>query len=302
VPATALIALDWGTTHARAWRLGAAGAVLESREAPLGVQHVADGDFGGALRKLLGDWRTLAVPRIAGGMIGSRQGWVEAPYLPCPAKFADLATSLVVTPGDDLRIVPGITTRDGQGVPDVMRGEETQLAGIDDGADFAIAVLPGTHSKWARVERGAIADFRTYMTGELYAALLDHTILGRLAERRDAALREHAFEDGVTRGLAEGQLLHDAFGARTRALAGELPAADVADWLSGLLIGREIRDARGWIGTPAIEPVVGIVGNDALVDRYRRALLHAGVRCAPAPADAAVRGLWRIAREAGLVP
>ncbi len=300
---TALIAIDWGTTRARAYRLGAAGELLELREAPLGVQQVQDGDFGRALAALLGDWASSPAPRIASGMIGSRQGWVEAPYLACPARFAQLAAGLARTRGGELRIVPGIVTRDAAGIPDVMRGEETQLAGLDQGVGAVTAVLPGTHSKWARVENGAIVDFCTFMTGELFAALLGHTILGRLADRAAVPLVEQAFARGVARGLAEGELAHDVFGARTLALCGELAARDVADWLSGLLIGREIRASRSWASGMGREATnVTVVGSDALVERYRRALSQAGLACAPAPADAAIRGLWRIARDAALVP
>src|SRR5207237_2719746 len=130
-------------------------------------------------------------------------------------------------PGENLGIVPGVRTRDAEGMPDVMRGEETQILGaLDPDAAQALAVLPGTHSKWALVERGRLAAFTTFMTGEVYAALIEHTILGRLAEPRPApAFDAPSFERGVVRGLAGGALLHDVFGARTLALFGELPAA-----------------------------------------------------------------------------
>jgi 2-dehydro-3-deoxygalactonokinase len=302
VSATALIAIDWGTTAARAYRLSHGGEVVDAREAALGVQHVPDGDFPLALTELLGDWAELDVPRIASGMVGSRQGWIEAPYLPCPARIAELAAALARTPAGELRIVPGIATRDASGMPDVMRGEETQLAGLDAGSGVAIAVLPGTHSKWARVEGGAIADFRTFMTGDAYGALLEHTILGRLATRGTGTPDSRAFGQGVARGLAGGELLHDAFCARTLALMGDLASDDVADWLSGLLIGHEIGAARAWVGAlPAETSPVAVIGSEALVERYRRALAQAGVDARPGPADAAVRGLWRIAHDARLI-
>jgi 2-dehydro-3-deoxygalactonokinase len=293
----ALIAIDWGTTHARAYLLDRDGESLGARDAPLGVQHVTNGDFAGALATLLGDWAGLAIPRIACGMIGSRQGWVEARYLECPARFTDLASGLARTPGGELFIVPGVLARDAGGIPDVIRGEETQLAGTVGDRSQAIAVLPGTHSKWARVDDAAIVDFRTFMTGELYSALLDHTIIGRLADRGSHASDEDAFSRGVARGLGDGELAHDVFGARTLALTGALSAAQVPEWLSGLLIGREVRAARAWAGNSAVR----VIGSDALVLRYRRAFAQAGVACEPGPADAAVRGLWTIARAAHLV-
>ncbi len=299
---TALIAIDWGTTSARAYRIGNEGIALESRSAPLGVQQVQDGNFAAALASLLGHWQALGVPRLACGMVGSRHGWIEAPYLSCPAAFAELASRVVRTPGAELSIVPGVTTRDAAAIPDVARGEETQLAGAVRPEESAVlAVLPGTHSKWARVESGTIVDFCTFMTGEIYSALLDHTILGRLADRTRAA-SEGAFLRGVDRGLAEGEFAHDAFGARTLALMGELAPGDVADWLSGLVIGREIRAARDWAARAGHDATrVRVIGSDTLVDRYRRALVHGGAIAEPGLPDAAARGLHRIAREAGML-
>ena len=303
MPATALIAIDWGTTSARAYCLDAGGEVIATRKVPLGVMHVQDGGFPEALATLLGDWRDVAAPRLACGMVGSRQGWREAPYVDCPAPLAHLAAGIVRVAGDALAIVPGVRSRDANGIPDVMRGEETQLAGaIGEQEDSVVAVLPGTHSKWARVERGRLVDFATYMTGEMYDVLMTHSILGRLAGTAGPEPGT-AFARGVSRGLGAGALCHDLFGARTLALMGELAPADVSDWLSGLLIGREVRDASAWTqrrdgdGTRSVR----VVGADALTSRYAAAMTQAGVNVERAPADAAARGLWRIAQHAALV-
>lgn len=301
--AAALVAIDWGTSAARAYRLDANGAVQERRDAALGVRHVREGRFEPALARLLGDWITLAVPRVACGMIGSRQGWVEAPYVDCPASLAALSDRLVQAPLDALAIVPGVMTRDTAGIPDVMRGEETQLLGaVSPEASGVLAVLPGTHSKWARVEHGRIVDFTTFMTGELYAILIDHSMLGRLAGHEPGRFAREPFTRGVARGLDDGELLHDLFGARTLSLCGELASDDVADWLSGLLIGREIRAARAWALRTGIDPsIVRIIGSTALAERYDLALADAGVLAERAADDAAAAGLWRIACRAGLV-
>lgn len=299
---TRLIALDWGTSSARAYRLGAAGDVLERREAPLGILHVRSGGFGAALVELLGDWAALAVPRIAAGMIGSRQGWIEAPYVDCPVDVAALAAGLVRTPGGEMAIVPGLVCRDSDGVPDVLRGEETQLAGaVRDDEPDVVAVLPGTHSKWARVRHGRILDFSTYMTGELYAVLVGHSILGRLASPRADGLppAQDAFVAGVRRGLAASGLSHAVFGARTRALLGELPADEIGDWLSGVLLGEEIAAARRWLGGAALRAPVRVIGSDALAQRYRVALTEGGIAAVAGPPDAAALGLYRIAEIAG---
>jgi 2-dehydro-3-deoxygalactonokinase len=301
MPATALIAIDWGTTSARAYCLGASGDIIATRAVPLGVMQVQDGCFPEALATLLGDWHDVVAPRLACGMIGSRQGWREAPYVDCPAPFAALAAGIVRVPGDALAIVPGVRTRDTNGIPDVLRGEETQLAGaIEEQEDRVLAVLPGTHCKWALVERGRLVDFATYMTGEMYNVLLKHSILGRLAQPA-ADKPGPGFASGVARGLGAGGLSHDLFGARTLALMGELAPPDVPDWLSGLLIGREVRNARVWAQRQGCDGArVRLVGADALMARYAAAMTQAGIAVELAPADSAARGLWRIAQHASL--
>jgi 2-dehydro-3-deoxygalactonokinase len=301
--ATALIAIDWGTTSARAYCLDATGQVVARRSVPLGVLQVQDGCFAEALAALLGDWHDVVAPRLACGMIGSRQGWREAPYAECPAPLATLAAGIVHAPGDALAIVPGVRTRDMNGIPDVMRGEETQLAGaVDEREERVLAVLPGTHCKWALVEKGRLVDFATYMTGEMYDVLLNHSILGRLAQ--PAALKPGpAFAQGVTRGLGPGGLSHDLFGARTLALMGQLAPRDVPDWLSGLLIGRELHNARTWAQRHGCDGArVRLVGTDTLIARYAEAMTQADIAMEMAPADAAALGLWRIAQHACLVP
>ena len=300
---TALVAIDWGTSAARAWCLDDGGAILAHRNVPLGVRHVRDGNFGGALAKLLDDMPIALAPRIACGMIGSRQGWLEVPYVDCPASLTALSDHLGSISIESLSIVPGVATRDPAGVPDVMRGEETQLLGAVAPAETGVlAVLPGTHSKWARVEHGRIVDFTTFMTGELYAVLIDHSMLGRLAGHEPGRFSRDAFSRGVARGLNEGELAHDLFGARTLALTGALASDEVADWLSGLLIGREIRAARDWALRAGIDPsLVRIIGSDTLTERYDIALGDAGVLAQRASHDAAALGLWRVASRARLV-
>jgi 2-dehydro-3-deoxygalactonokinase len=300
----ALIAIDWGTTAARAYAVDAHGEILDTRSAPLGIQQVPNGGFGIAFDALLGDWKAWPVPRMAAGMIGSRQGWIEAPYLPCPATFQSLASHVVETPQRELAIVPGLVARDADGVPDVMRGEETQLAGaFDDDSPRALVVLPGTHSKWAVVERGQVVAFASYMTGELYAVLMAHSILGRLAHVGDApSAPGAAFEAGLARGLAGGGFAHRVFAARTLALTGGLDGRDVPDFLSGVLVGDEIAGARRWAGERGDDATrVCVIGSDALTDRYVFALSHVGIDARRGPADAAARGIVRIARLAGRI-
>jgi 2-dehydro-3-deoxygalactonokinase len=303
VAATALVAIDWGTSAARAYRLDGDGQVQDRHDAPIGIRHVREGRFEAALARLLRDWSDDAAPRIACGMIGSRQGWVEAPYVDCPASLAALADRVVHAPHGALAVVPGVATRDAAGIPDVIRGEETQLLGAVDASERGVlAVLPGTHSKWARVEHGRIVDFTTFMTGELYSILMDHSMLGRVAGHEPGRFSRDAFSRGAARGLDEGELAHDIFGARTLALTGGLASDDVADWLSGLLIGRELRAARAWAVRSGVDSsVVRVIGAAALAERYELALADAGIVADRGHPDAAALGLWRIAVRAGIV-
>jgi 2-dehydro-3-deoxygalactonokinase len=305
--ATALLAIDWGTTSVRAYRLGGDGEVLDIRESPLGIQRVRDGAFPAALRSLLGDWIDVAAPRVACGMIGSRQGWVEVPYVDCPAGQDVLARSIVRTPDGALAIVAGVRCRDTDGIPDVMRGEETQIVGaFADDAGAAIAVLPGTHSKWAVVRARRIEGFATFMTGELYAVLKDHSILARMMSAEHAVPGDADFRRGVTAalhpGASAGTLLHRLFGARTLALAGELDPGSVADYLSGLLIGSEISAGLEWSRQQgAAADRVTLIGACALCRRYAVALADAGIDVDAGPPAAAARGLWAIATQSGLM-
>jgi 2-dehydro-3-deoxygalactonokinase len=300
-----LIALDWGTSNLRASLLGPDGVVLQSRNAAAGVMAVTERRFADALLSLCGDW--LAVhPHcvcIASGMVGSRQGWVEAPYVACPAGLADAAAQLVHVPFGEhdrhvLHIVPGLRCVGSDGQVDVMRGEETQLWGAGLAAG-SVCVLPGTHSKWAWLgEDDRVLGFQTHMTGELYAVLTQHSILGRLMAF-GGAFAATAFDDGVRLGLAQhAHLLHALFAARTAGLMGERAPQELPDFLSGLLIGAEVASARS--AGHAARRDVELLGDGTLCDRYARALALAGLGVQRAPSDAAARGQWRVARAAGL--
>jgi len=311
---SALIGLDWGTTSFRAYRLDGAGAVLEARSASAGILKVPEGDFERVLEREVGPWLADApgLPVIAAGMITSRQGWVEVPYRPCPAGSAEIAGALLrhrTAAGRTIHFVPGLSIVGADGVPDVIRGEETQIIGAVGGAVGAepgaatgrrLLVLPGTHSKWALVEDGRLVWFATFMTGELFAVLSEHSILGRLmaGERDDA----NAFRRGLAyaRGRGGG-LLKRLFSARTLCLFGELPEREVASYLSGLLIGTELREALDSLEQPASGQEITVVGGADLCGRYLAAIEDAGLRGRRASDDAAARGLFLIARAAGLI-
>ncbi|MEO8849975.1 MAG: 2-dehydro-3-deoxygalactonokinase [Casimicrobiaceae bacterium] len=297
----ALIGVDWGTSSVRAYRIAFDGVVIDSRESTSGVQKMGRVSYASALDTLLGDWRDEPVPRLAAGMVGSRNGWIEVPYVEAPATLRALADGLRRTPDGELAIVPGVIVRDSAGTPDVIRGEETQLFGaLDEAHADTLLVMPGTHSKWVVARDGTLAEFATWMTGELYAVLLAHSILGRLAEPGTGG-DDRGFQRGVEFGLRDGAIVHDCFAARSLVLTGELAGADVADFLSGLLIGREVRDGERWTRKRGnVVNDVCVVGADALATRYGYALAQAGIVARRAP-FAAARGLWRIARAASLL-
>jgi 2-dehydro-3-deoxygalactonokinase len=299
----ALIGIDWGTSSLRAYLLGAGGAILEARGADSGIMRVQNGAFAEALDQACGDWLRAhrGLPLLLAGMIGSKQGWREAPYCPCPADVAAIAGALEpLQPGDGrhAHIVPGLSCTRADGVPDVMRGEETQIIGALPGSGRHLAVLPGTHSKWAWLEDGAVRTFNTFMTGEVYAALTGHTILGRLM-RLPADHDAAAFARGVRYGLeAPEALLSRIFSARTLGLFGRLGETALPSYLSGLLIGSEI---GGALKPNPHAGTITILGNAALTGRYTEAFAIAGVNTLAGAPDCAAVGLWRIAVAAGLV-
>jgi 2-dehydro-3-deoxygalactonokinase len=288
-----MIGVDWGTSSFRAFRLAGDGAIIDRRSAPRGIMTVENGDFAGTLRAEIGHWLAQGESRVLlSGMIGSRQGWVEAPYLPCPAGPADIAAALVTVPfdGAQIRLVPGLSDTDDSGTPEVMRGEETQIVGVLSDLGDGIACLPGSHSKWARVGGGKIAAYRTYLSGEAFAALRGGTILGRMM--RDGPTDEAAFDRGVARAGDPGHLLHHLFGVRALGLFGRLTETESASYLSGLLIGHEVRAAR----PDGVN--VHLIGAAPLCALYARAIAAYGGTPALQDEDAAARGLAAIGRSA----
>lgn len=265
------IAVDWGTSNRRAYRIDAGGALLASHADDRGVTDVPPGEFAAAtaeLRARLGD-----LPLLMAGMIGSSRGWREAPYVPCPADAPALAAAtLWIEPGRTA-IIPGVCQQVAAG-PDVMRGEEVQVIGAVAAGLMppdAIVCHPGTHAKWIRMAGGAIAGFRTMMTGELFALLSQHSIL---ADQLDETVTpDVAFLAGVDDGLAGAPLLSALFRIRAGALLGAGPPAGAAR-ASGLLIGSDIREGLALFGSDAA--TIMLVGQPALTALYGAAIGRAG--------------------------
>ncbi|AXA93196.1 2-dehydro-3-deoxygalactonokinase [Massilia sp. YMA4] len=304
-----LIGIDWGSTSLRAFLIGADGSVLQEHAAAKGAStlhgHPA---FVAALDEVAGAWRRAqpALPLLACGMVGSQHGWLEVPYVRAPAGATELADGLA-QPGDTaLRIVPGVLCNDGLLPPDLMRGEETQIVGAlarhPQLADSCV-ILPGTHSKWTHVAQGRIGRFATHMTGELYAVLRQHSVLGRLMPP-EVSPDMDAFLAGVTAARDHGELglPHQLFAVRSLGVTARLRPGALPDYLSGLLIGHELRAGLAWrAGHGLRELPLALVGAAPLCERYQLALAHCGQAADLVLDNTAPAGLLALARAARLL-
>ncbi len=322
-----LIALDWGTSRLRAFLLAENALVLEQRATDRGILNLPPpgglAGFETAFAEVVGVWlrQWPTLPVVASGMVGSAQGWKEVPYVPCPADVGALAAhaARVSTPlGSDLWLAPGLRDDPSDGAPDVMRGEEIQIAGALEAhpawSARACVVLPGTHSKWVRIESGRVVGFETHMTGELYAVLRQHSILGRLMPAVDAEVSANtersaaqiaAFVAGVqaARASGPGALGHQLFAVRTLGLTVRLAPETLGDYLSGLLIGHElVAGLAASAATRAAGAPLVLVGDATLCRRYAEALASFDVRVDAVLENTAPRGLWAFASAAGLLP
>ncbi|MFC3533289.1 2-dehydro-3-deoxygalactonokinase [Vogesella facilis] len=309
VTTPALIGLDWGSTQVRAFLFGQHGALLDSMQAPLGVSHHPGAAGVATVQAWLAAWLQAhpTVPMLACGMAGSQQGWQTVPYLPTPLPLAALGQHLTRLDAPlnawrrDVYLVPGVSHHGaGDGFRDVMRGEETQLAGLATAYPELEApeliLTPGTHNKWLRLQGGQLLALATCMTGELYALLREHSLLAPLLA--DGDFDADSFLAGVAAARERGDWLHQLFGVRARGVQQQLPPAALNDWLSGLLIGYEIHGALAAGGSVAR---CGLIGSPALTRRYATALQHLGIASVSLDGErAASAGLWCIASQAGL--
>ncbi len=292
------IALDWGTTSFRAYQVAVDGTVIDKILAPHGILSVADGNFEAALEAHIGAWDTM-LPVMAAGMITSHQGWIELPYVPCPASAADLAKALhhhTTKSGRRIAFATGLSYRSPDGMPDVMRSEEVQVFGsLDLGLDHF--VTPGTHSKWITTEGGRIVRYATYVTGEVFAALKTHTILGRLMQ--GGPDDEQAFARGVKAALDDpAGFLHRIFSARSLGLFGELAPESILSYLSGQVIGTEVAHA---IRDNPRDAEYVVLASPGIGSRYVKAIAIAGLKVRYGDPEAIVKGLTIIAKHAGLI-
>jgi 2-dehydro-3-deoxygalactonokinase len=294
----AFIAGDWGTSNSRFTLCDSAGQALDSRKGAGAVE--SRGRFAESFDAAIAGWPT-GLPAVLCGMVGSAIGWLERPYLPCPADLGELGEA-PGSPRAGVYLVPGMRCTNPLGAPDVMRGEETQLLGALSlepqlASGRHLLCLPGTHTKWAALHDGVLQEFLTAPTGELFAVLCEHSVLVR---DRATPIEHHAKD--FERGLAEaqkhpGSLLHQVFQARSLRLDKQLSAEGAASWASGLLIGSDVGGALALFGMPESEPV-HVIGTPRLVESYTAALAKRGCRCVGIDGDqASLAGLAQVFNE-----
>ncbi len=275
------IAVDWGTSHLRAWAM-AGGRPRCAAQSDRGMGKLTPAGFEPALLELITDWHDGPVTAIACGMVGSRQGWVEAPYkrVPCPVLPGGLVRAPTRSPDLTVLVIPGVAQDD---PADVMRGEETQIMGflaLNPGWE-GVLCLPGSHTKWVHVSAGEIVSFQTFMTGELFAAIGGHTVLRHsvAASGWDGA----AFATALTDTMARPErIAARLFSLRAEALLKALPPVAARARLSGLLIGAELAAARPyWLGQQ-----IAVIGDGTVAALYVDALAVLGVAASAADGEA----------------
>lgn len=304
MPIASLIGIDWGTTSFRAWTIDYKGRILDRLENKSGILSLSNRNFEVVFEECLGSWleNYSRIPIVLSGMITSRNGWNETPYLSLPADTSKIAGALVPfrTKRDRLiHFVTGIARNIDDGIPDVMRGEETELIGAiaDSKSSDGLYVLPGTHSKWVFVEQGAITRFHTFMTGELFALLSQYSIIQSLIEI--GPFCKSSFIKGVAEVRHDqNSILSTIFSARTLAIFNRLHRCEISDYLSGLLIGTEIFSG---LKNHNMLSSVTLIGRGDLLDRYKIAFQQNNVELVSLKSDMASRGIFEIASKAGLI-
>lgn len=294
-----IIGINWGSSNFRAYRIAAGGGLMDECSAAAGVAALDRGGIAAMMQKVAAQWPT-DIPVYASGMIGSTIGWVEVPYAEAPAGCGELSQKVTRADigGVDVRIVPGIACRHAfDGAPDVLRGEEIELLGlIGLGHADGLAALPGTHTKWVRLDRGRVIDFFTAMSGEIFDRLTAQGLLASVIEGEATA--GAAFLEGVATGQARklglGSLL---FGARARVVRGVLGRTDASSYIRGLLMGSEIADALA-VYPDLARATLPLTGSGPLSRLYAAALAANGIGSRIIDSREACRRGFRVLHEA----
>lgn len=271
MPQATMVGIDWGTSNRRAYVLNGEGKLVRQHNDEFGILAV-NGNFEASLKELLKELEVAQADIVMSGMVGSRNGWQQVPYLSTAQPISRLPQAMLqidtALPNVRCRIVPGYYFADAFGIPDVMRGEETQIFGaMALGAPDGWYLLPGTHCKWVRVDNGGITEIMTFMTGELFSLLRAQGTLAALM--KDEKEVPAAFETGLKAAQQSG-FTHAAFGCRALVVTDTMPAEHAASYLSGLLVGAEMADMRQRMNQ--VREAVQIIGSTLLAKRYADAL------------------------------
>lgn len=305
--------IDWGSSSFRAYRFDASQNIIDTVNTAAGLKSFstasvpADSPFERYLFETIGDWLEPGDTVLLSGMVTSRTGWQETPYLPCPADLASMMEHAVTKTIKDINLIflPGLSQRTPS--PDVIRGEELQMLGASktlftttqaaSTSDKATLVMPGTHSKWALVENDSVQRFHTIITGELFEILTQHSLVGAFANDSKAA--STAFTDAVRQGFNSETVISDLFSCRAGVLLNTLNENDVKDRLSGLLIGHEIREGLSLLhsnfnNNAPSAITLGLIGSDQLCSRYLFACQHLSLSATQIEADASALGFRQV--------
>ena len=274
------IAVDWGSTQLRAWRMRD-GECIDKLKLPCGVTRLNGQRAEAVFQQQLAPWRgDPALPVVMAGMIGSDAGWQPVPYLACPLALEALNGQLYEV-AEKVWIVPGLKVAQAADY-DVMRGEETQLLGARALAPSSVYVMPGTHCKWVLADRRQIHDFRTVLTGELHHLLLQHSLVGAGLPPQETSAA--AFAAGLQRGINNPAVLPQLFEVRASHVLGALPREQVSEFLSGLLIGAEVAALSD---TFAGQQAISLVAGSSLTSRYQQAFAAIGREVSAVAGDTA---------------
>jgi 2-dehydro-3-deoxygalactonokinase len=296
---------DWGTSHLRLFLCAADSTVLQRVQGPGAAQ--VPGAHAATLASLLAPWQNdgVLLPVVLCGMVGSSLGWVEAPYLPCPVRPEQIAAGCLSQWDDRVQIVPGLSCLNCFAAPDLMRGEETQILGALRLAPRLqlgrqLLCLPGTHTKWVVLNDGAVQEFLTAPSGELFALLREHSVLINDRNGKDLCGNEPAFAEGLQSfsRYPQAQLLHRLFECRSRRLSGEFDAHMSTAFLSGLLIASDVTGALAALGTSAMPSEVTLIGAPGLIPLYAAALEQRHIGATPIDGEtASCAGLINVYRQ-----
>ena len=294
-----LIVGDWGSTSLRVYAMDAEGSIIDRRSSNGGVLVAQKSSFEQVLQDVTNGWLEADTKIIFTGMVGARGGWVEVPYCSCPAGVEELVKHVHKVDANiaDVYIVPGLDLQK-ESKYEVMRSEETQIFGVltQQNLTEGVFVVPGTHTKWVTVKDAKIIDFQTYITGDMFAALTNASVIGALFSEEDKwDWNADSFLEGVDVGSkldSSGKLLNELFQVRTKNLSSQLEANHLAPFLSGMLIGAELAQVKANNITQAI-----MIGDDNFSDRYIQASNVIGITMNKSIADAVVHGLAKIAKH-----